>query len=82
MKSIISFVFVFLISFFLSIGECLADEIGSKLNNNNLPIDSKSRNVKSEKNVEIDIPKASNDDIFGDEQSFPFIAGLGKNAAH
>ena len=28
------------------------------------------------------IPKASNEDIFGDEQAFPFIAGLGKNAAH
>ena len=22
------------------------------------------------------------DDIFGDEQTFPFVAGLGKNAAH
>ena len=24
----------------------------------------------------------SKDDIFGDEQTFPFVAGLGKNAAH
>ena len=24
----------------------------------------------------------SDEDIFGDEQTFPFIAGLGKNAAH
>ena len=24
----------------------------------------------------------SSDDIFGDEQTFPFVAGLGKNAAH
>ena len=23
-----------------------------------------------------------NNDIFGDEQTFPFVAGLGKNAAH
>ena len=26
--------------------------------------------------------KRSEGDIFGDEQTFPFIAGLGKNAAH
>ncbi len=26
--------------------------------------------------------KKSEGDIFGDEQTFPFVAGLGKNAAH
>ena len=26
--------------------------------------------------------KRSEVDIFGDEQTFPFVAGLGKNAAH
>ena len=26
--------------------------------------------------------KNSSEDIFGDEQTFPFVAGLGKNAAH
>tara|TARA_B100000900_G_scaffold183929_1_gene156024 strand:+ start:736 stop:915 length:180 start_codon:yes stop_codon:yes gene_type:complete len=26
--------------------------------------------------------KRSEEDIFGDEQMFPFVAGLGKNAAH
>ena len=26
--------------------------------------------------------KNSEEDIFGDEQTFPFVAGLGKNAAH
>ena len=26
--------------------------------------------------------KSSEGDIFGDEQTFPFVAGLGKNAAH
>ena len=25
---------------------------------------------------------SNKDDIFGDEQTFPFVAGLGKNAAH
>ena len=26
--------------------------------------------------------KRNDGDIFGDEQTFPFVAGLGKNAAH
>ena len=37
-------------------------------------------NVKdNEKSTKI---KRSEADIFGDEQTFPFVAGLGKNAAH
>ncbi len=28
------------------------------------------------------ISNSSVEDIFGDEQTFPFVAGLGKNAAH
>jgi len=28
------------------------------------------------------ISNSSEEDIFGDEQTFPFVAGLGKNAAH
>ena len=37
-------------------------------------------NIKdNEKSKEI---KRSEGDIFGDEQTFPFVAGLGKNAAH
>ena len=37
-------------------------------------------NVKdNEKSSKI---KGSEGDIFGDEQTFPFVAGLGKNAAH
>ena len=28
------------------------------------------------------ISDSSVEDIFGDEQTFPFVAGLGKNAAH
>ena len=81
MKSIISFACVLVISFFFGVSGCLADEIDSGLNNN-LSKDSKSKNVKNNINDKVDIPKASNEDIFGDEQAFPFIAGLGKNAAH
>ena len=80
MKSIISFLSVLFFSFILSVSDCLSDEIGSELNNEFFN-DSKA-NIEKNNNDKNDIPKASNEDIFGDEQSFPFIAGLGKNAAH
>ena len=81
MKSIISFACVLVISFFFDVSNCLADEAGGELNNN-LSKESKSSDFKNDINDKGDIPKASNEDIFGDEQAFPFIAGLGKNAAH
>ena len=80
MKRIISFLCVLFITLFLSINDCLASEVKIE-SNNNFSQESKSDNV-SDNNNKTDIPKASNEDIFGDEQSFPFIAGLGKNAAH
>ena len=81
MKRITSFVCVLVFSLFLSVSYCLADEIGSELNND-FSNESKSNNIKNKNYDETDIPKVSNEDIFGDEQAFPFIAGLGKNAAH
>ena len=81
MKRIISIVCVLVFSLFLSINNCLADEIPKELDND-FSIQSKSNNIKIKNNNKTDIPKASNEDIFGDEQAFPFIAGLGKNAAH
>ncbi len=81
MKSIISFVFVLFFSLCLTVGNCFADVDGNKLNNN-FSKESKPNNVKNNNKGKTDIPKASNEDIFGDEQAFPFIAGLGKNAAH
>ena len=81
MKSIISLTCVFVISIFISVNDCLAGEIGSDINNN-LSKESKLDDFKTDINNKVDIPNASNEDIFGDEQAFPFIAGLGKNAAH
>ena len=81
MKNIILISFVFISSFFLSFSNCLADEIGGKLSND-LSMESKSNDVKNDIKDKGDIPITSNKDIFGDEQAFPFIAGLGKNAAH
>ena len=80
MKRIISFVHVLVFSLFLSVSDCLSDEIGSELNNK-FSSDSKP-NIENNNNDKNNIPKPSNEDIFGDEQAFPFIAGLGKNAAH
>ena len=80
MKRIISFVFVLVFSLFFNVTITLADVIGGELNND-LSVESKPNNIQKDNNKS-DIPKASNKDIFGDEQAFPFIAGLGKNAAH
>tara|TARA_Y100001978_G_C23546279_1_gene362264 strand:- start:507 stop:743 length:237 start_codon:yes stop_codon:yes gene_type:complete len=44
-----------------------------------------SKNDQGELNVtkdNQDKSKSSAEDLFGDEQTFPFVAGLGKNAAH
>ena len=49
---------------------------------NNFPEESKPNNIENKNNDKTDISKGSDQDIFGDEQAFPFIAGLGKNAAH
>tara|TARA_Y100000991_G_C21734264_1_gene247666 strand:- start:229 stop:471 length:243 start_codon:yes stop_codon:yes gene_type:complete len=80
MKKIVSFVCVVVFSLFLTVSDSLADEVGGNLNNN-LSKESSSSYVKKN-NEKTEIPNSSNEDIFGDEQAFPFIAGLGKNAAH
>ena len=38
--------------------------------------------IKPDNNKKTNISNSSAEDIFGDEQTFPFVAGLGKNAAH
>ena len=73
--TILSIVFSFLINSQLVIAEQIVNP--NKLDNNSLDI---TENVKDkEKSSKI---KISEGDIFGDEQTFPFVAGLGKNAAH
>ena len=81
MRRIILFVCVLFYSLFISLSNCLADQIAGELNNDSSN-KSEPNNIKNNNNYKNDIPKASNEDIFGDEQAFPFIAGLGKNAAH
>ena len=81
MKRVITFAIIIFISFFFSVRDTYADEVGSELNTN-LSKELKLNDVEIDNNDEIDMPTASNEDIFGDEQTFPFVAGLGKNAAH
>ncbi len=81
MKKIISFLCVLFFSFFSTVSDCFAEVTGNELNND-FSEESKPNNIKNNTKDNNDIPKASNKDIFGDEQAFPFIAGLGKNAAH
>ncbi len=73
--TILAIVFSFLINSQLAIAEQI-------VNPNKLEKDSLDNieNVKDkEKSSKIN---SSEGDIFGDEQTFPFVAGLGKNAAH
>ena len=81
MTKIISFLCVLFFSLFFTVSYCFADVIGNELNND-FSAESKPNNIKINTEDKNNIPKASNEDIFGDEQAFPFIAGLGKNAAH
>jgi len=80
MKNFISILFTLVFSLLINVPFSLAntsDSISSFGSENSL--------------TESDIPEKSNkefkkntneSDIFGDEQTFPFVAGLGKNAAH
>lgn len=79
MKKVISFVLVLIFSLFWNFSNCLADDNGREIDND-FSTESKTNNIKND-NKRV-IPKASSKDIFGDEQTFPFVAGLGKNAAH
>ena len=57
----------------------LAKEIGNNIKDN---ISNEIEDIKPDKNKKNNISNSSVEDIFGDEQTFPFVAGLGKNAAH
>jgi len=79
MKRIILFLCVLVFSIFSNTNNLLAKEIGS---NNKDNISDRIEEIKPDNNKKINISNSSVEDIFGDEQTFPFVAGLGKNAAH
>ena len=79
MKRIILFLCVLVFSIFSNTNNLLAKEIENNIKDNipneieEIKPDNKKKSIDSNSSVE---------DIFGDEQTFPFVAGLGKNAAH
>ena len=79
MKRIILFLCVLVFSIFSNTNNLLAKEIGNKIKDN---ISNQIGDIKPDDNKKNNISNSSVEDIFGDEQTFPFVAGLGKNAAH
>ena len=79
MKRIILFLCVLVFSIFSNTNNLLAKEIGNNIKDN---ISNEIEEIKPDNNKNANISNSSERDLFGDEQTFPFIAGLGKNAAH
>ena len=80
MKRIIVFLCVLVFSIFSNTNNLLAKEIENNIKDNN-NISNEIEEIKPD-NKKTNISNSSVEDIFGDEQTFPFVAGLGKNAAH
>ena len=77
MKSFCLGLFTFIFSLFINTHIVIAEQVDNNEIDNSLDkIENVNENDKSSKR------KNSGGDIFGDEQTFPFVAGLGKNAAH
>ena len=79
MKFIYKTLIALIFSMFVNSQIVIADEID---NSDQLNKDSSEsiENVKvNQKSAKTKLNEA---DLFGDEQTFPFVAGLGKNAAH
>ena len=79
MKRIILFLCVLVFSIFSNTNNLLAKEIENNIKDN---ISNEIEEIKPDNNKKTNISNSSAEDIFGDEQTFPFVAGLGKNAAH
>ena len=77
MKKFISLFLVLIISLFTNsqIANSLEESVTK---NGSMKIEGKIDNKVNDSSKS----NLNKDDIFGDEQTFPFVAGLGKNAAH
>ena len=78
MKRIILFLCVLVFSIFSNTNNLLAKEIENNIKDN---VSNEIVEIKPD-NKKTNISNSSAEDIFGDEQTYPFVAGLGKNAAH
>ena len=79
MKYICTTLIALLISFLVDSQVIIAEEIDSSNQLTKDILDNIEKVNDDEKSTKI---RRSEEDIFGDEQTFPFVAGLGKNAAH
>ncbi len=79
MKRIILFFSLIVFSFFISVTGLFAEEIENYVENNT---SNEIEEIKTDTENKKDISKPSLKDIFGDEQTFPFVAGFGKNVAN
>ena len=78
MKRIILFLCVLVFSIFSNAHNLFANDMENIKDN----ISNEIEEIKPDNNKKNNISNSSAEDIFGDEQTFPFVAGLGKNAAH
>ena len=79
MKKIVLFLCVLVFSIFSNTNNLLAKDMENNIKDK---ISNEIEEIKPDNNKKINISNSSAEDIFGDEQTFPFVAGLGKNAAH
>ena len=79
MKLICTTIIALLFSFLINGQIAIAEQID---NTNQFDKDSLNNIENAKDNEKSSKIKRSEGDIFGDEQTFPFVAGLGKNAAH
>ena len=79
MKFIFTTIIALIFSFLINAQIAISEQID---NTNQLDKDSLNNIEIAKDNEKSPKIKRSEADIFGDEQTFPFVAGLGKNAAH
>ena len=79
MKFIFTTIIALIFSFLINAQIAIAEQID---NTNQLDKDSLNNIENAKDNEKSSKIKRNDGDIFGDEQTFPFVAGLGKNAAH
>ena len=79
MKKIVLFLCVLAFSIFSNTNNLYAKEIGKNIIDD---FSNEIEEIKPDNDKKTNISNSSAEDIFGDEQTFPFVAGLGKNAAH
>ena len=79
MNFVFTTILTLVLSFLINSQIVSAEEV---VNSNILEKDSSNNIENVKENEKSSKVKRSEGDIFGDEQTFPFVAGLGKNAAH